>query len=292
MQLIIKGIIIGIGKILPGISGAMFAIMLGEYERIIYSISKIEDNFKENIIYLSKIGIGIIIATSILSKIIVKGLNNFYFPTILLFAGIIVGDATEFDKINKRTLNQKEIWKLCKKTIMIITFFIIYSKINYKIISKTTTKYRSNNFITLMIVGAIDAMASIVPGISGTVILLALGYYNIILEAFSSVYNYKQIANNIYVLIPFFIGFIIGTILTSKIIYKININTKKAQKLRTVFEIISIYAIVEYAIRINKTRIELTIGIVLSMLGSITSILIKRKSYKKINRIKYKEVEI
>lgn len=277
MQLIIKGIIIGIGKVLPGISGSMIAIMLGEYEKIIYSISKIEDNLKENFMYLSKIGIGIIISISILSKIIVKSLNNFYFPTILLFVGVIIGDIIEIDKIKKLTLNKNEIYKLSKKIIIIITIFIIYNKINYKIITKTTIRCQHSSFVNFMIVGAIESIASIVPGISGTVILLSIGYYNIILEAFSSLYSHKRINDNIHILIPFFLGFIIGTLITSKIICKINKNTKRAQQLKTIFEIISIYAIVEYAIRINKTRIDLIIGIWLCILGLITSMSIKKK---------------
>ena len=91
MNLIIKGFIIGLGKIIPGVSGSMLAISLGIYEEIIEKISSITKNFRKNIEYLAKISIGIILAIILTSKIIVKCLNHYYFPTMLLFIGLITG---------------------------------------------------------------------------------------------------------------------------------------------------------------------------------------------------------
>ena len=86
---ILIGIIIGAGKIIPGVSGSVLAITLGVYERIIYSINNIF-NYK-NIYYLSKIGFGIIISIVFLSKIIIYLLSNYYTYTIFVFVGLILG---------------------------------------------------------------------------------------------------------------------------------------------------------------------------------------------------------
>ena len=91
MKLILKGFIIGLGKIMPGVSGAMLAITLNEYNKIIESIANLRNNPIVNTKYLSKLGIGIILAIILGSKIILKCLNKYYFSTMLLFVGIICG---------------------------------------------------------------------------------------------------------------------------------------------------------------------------------------------------------
>ena len=88
---ILIGIIIGAGKIIPGVSGSVLAITLGVYERIIYSINNIF-NYK-NIYYLSKIGFGIIISIVFLSKIIIYLLSNYYTYTIFVFVSTSGGAA-------------------------------------------------------------------------------------------------------------------------------------------------------------------------------------------------------
>ena len=213
MNLVIKGFLIGIGKVMPGISGAMLAITLGEYNKIIESISNIK-NIK-NIKYLSKIGIGIILAIMTTSKIIVTLLNRYYFATMLLFTLLII---SKIPNLIKGLI-------LIKKDIIIsIICIIIIIMLVPKTINEYTLKYTVVDFIKLIAIGIIDSASSIIPGISGTAILLSLGYYNIIIRTFASIMNIQLIQANLFVLIPFSIGFIVGTILISKII---NIFIKK-----------------------------------------------------------------
>src|SRR5574344_1249609 len=88
-MLIIKGFIIGIGKILPGVSGALLAISLGLYKEI---LNKITCPFKkENIIFFAKLGLGFIIALVLFSNAITFFYNKYYLPTMLLFIGLILG---------------------------------------------------------------------------------------------------------------------------------------------------------------------------------------------------------
>ena len=68
---ILKGFIIGIGKIIPGVSGSVLAISMGIYDKIIKSISNFFSDIKNNSIFLFKVSIGMIIAISFFSNIIV-----------------------------------------------------------------------------------------------------------------------------------------------------------------------------------------------------------------------------
>lgn len=273
MKLIIKGFIIGIGKILPGISGSMLAISLGIYEQLIEKISNINKNPYNNIKYLSKPSLGIICAIIITSKIIVKLINSFYFATILLFTGLIIGG---LPNIIKQT-------KIKRKNIIISIIIVIMLLITNNIKIRThQVNYNIIEIIKLIGIGIIDAASSIIPGISGTAILMTLGYYNIILESFSTILEKDRIYINIFILTPFIIGFITGILVISKIInkalkkYKDKINT-----LIIIFMITTILTVLKTAINKVTNNIETIIGIVLFIVGMIISIKLENKNTKK-----------
>ena len=97
-MLIIKGLIIGIGKIIPGVSGSILAISLGEYERMLYAVNNYFKDVVANSKYLVKICIGIAISIILFSNIISKSINSYYIYTMFLFAGFILGSNSEIKK--------------------------------------------------------------------------------------------------------------------------------------------------------------------------------------------------
>ena len=103
-MLILKGIIIGIGKIIPGVSGSMLAITLGIYQKIINSINNFLSNEKENFRFLFKLTIGIVISIVLFSNIIFKSFEQYYIITMFFFIGLIIGG---FDDI-KKNINSKK----------------------------------------------------------------------------------------------------------------------------------------------------------------------------------------
>ena len=265
MNLIIKGFIVGIGKIIPGVSGSVLAITLGIYEKIIDAISNIKKDIKKNLEFLSKIALGIILSITLTSKIIVKCLNKYYFPTMLLFIGMIFGG---MPKIIKET-------KLRKKDIIITTIILlIYISIseNLKIINSHKIEYTFQETTKLFGIGMLDAASSIIPGISGTALLMMLGYYNIILEMFASILNIKYIGKNTFIIIPFTLGFIIGTILISKII---NILIKKNKNMLNIiiliFMTITTITLIKNTFSHLENSRQLIIGTILFIIGIIVS---------------------
>ena len=81
-MLILKGIIIGIGKIIPGVSGSMLAISMGIYQKLIDSVNNFFRYPKENFKFLFKIAIGVIISMVFFSNIILNCLNKYYLKSI------------------------------------------------------------------------------------------------------------------------------------------------------------------------------------------------------------------
>ena len=91
LKLVIKGFVIGIANIIPGVSGGTLAITLGIYEDLINAISHFFTNFKKNLEFLILLGIGAVLSILTLSKLINFSLTKFPVPTTLFFIGLIVG---------------------------------------------------------------------------------------------------------------------------------------------------------------------------------------------------------
>lgn len=275
MNLVIKGLIIGIGKIMPGVSGAMLAITLGEYDKLIENIANIKTKTVEKIRYLSKIGIGIILAIILTSRLIVKCLNNYYLLTMLLFIGIIIGGIPEIIKTIKPKKKDIIISIICIIIIAIITKTKIAT-------NEYIIKYTIIDFIKLIGIGIIDSISSIVPGISGTAILMSLGYYNTILKTFATATNISLIKTNIFILIPFILGFILGTIFISKLI---NIIIKRIPNILniiiTIFMTYTTMLLLKNTLQKANNIKELILGIILFISTLIATIKISNKTKQK-----------
>ena len=89
----VKGIFIGSGFILPGVSGGALAAVFGVYERIITFLAHITRNFKENVIYLIPIGFGGITGVFIFSFVVSFLLEAYETQILWFFVGCIVGTA-------------------------------------------------------------------------------------------------------------------------------------------------------------------------------------------------------
>ena len=179
--LIIKGFIVGVGKIIPGVSGAMLAITLGIYDKCIYAISNFTKNIKNNLYLLFFIGIGIILSVGLFSNMVIYLLDSSYFITMCFFIGLIIGGVPKL--YNESKVNVKN-----KKNIgLIIISFLIILVINY--INPEYVIKTNANFITLISIGILEAFAMVVPGISGTALLMLIGYYDMVLIRFREIFK-------------------------------------------------------------------------------------------------------
>ena len=198
--LIIKGLIIGWAKVMPGVSGAILAISMGVYDKGINAITRFFDNIKENIKFLFFIGIGIIIAIMLGSNIVYFLLNNYYVITMLFFMGLIFGSTPKI--ISK-------VDKTIKGYIISLVTFIIVTLLTTINISNNNI---NNSIILYLFSGLVDAFGMVVPGVSSTALLMVIGTYNNIIYSLSDI---EHIIINLNILIPYGIGIFMGIIITS-----------------------------------------------------------------------------
>ena len=192
MLLIIKGFIIGLGKIIPGVSGSLLAIRLNVYEKLIDSVNNLFLDFKNNALFLFKLCIGIVSAIVIGSNVIMFLLDKYYLLTKIIFLILIIsGVPTVLKKANNYFYS--------------VVSFILY----ISILLIPNINILSNFFI----IGFIEAITTIVPGISGTALFMSFGLYDELLSLFSNIYKFQ-----INKLLPFSLGLIVGGIIIIKFI--------------------------------------------------------------------------
>lgn len=221
---VIKGIFIGIANIIPGVSGGTLAVSMGVYSKIIEAINQIRRDFKNSVKTLSPYLIGMIIGIAALSFVIQFLFENYEMPTISCFIGLVLGGVP---LILGKVKDEK-----VKPTHMISFLFMLALIIVPTLIAIETTAIQAvelniGTILILLGLGIISAATMVIPGVSGSMILMMLGYYQFIIstikntiEAFFHL-DIATIGNGILVLLPFAIGIVLGIIIISKIISKL-----------------------------------------------------------------------
>ncbi len=260
-MLILKGIVIGIGKIIPGVSGSMLAISMGIYQQMLDSINNFFKNTKENFKFLFKIGLGVIISIIFFSNIILKCLNKYYLITMFFFIGLILGSTRDI----KQNIDKKN------NLIVILSFLFITILGLFNLDNHVDINNNILYFFYYLIAGIIDAITMVIPGISGTATLMMYGAYNDLITAFSRVLNIYYLIPNLKILIPFIIGLLIGILVTVKIVdYLFKYHKSKTYSAILGFSTSTILLMGIKCINTNYTLYNLIIGIIFLLLGIIS----------------------
>lgn len=207
---LIKGIIIGIAKIIPGLSGAILMISFNLYDRAIGAITNFFSSPKKNSIFLANLGIGIILGIVLFSKILHYFITNYYLYTTSLFLGLIIGG---IPVIIKKVPKRKNYLLL-----VLIAFIIIFS---LSLVGTNKDYVLKNTYIDLIvffIAGLLEAVGTVIPGISSTALLMLMGVYNHYLVILSGALNISYLRETLRFVLPFSLGMIIGIILISILI--------------------------------------------------------------------------
>lgn len=210
----LKGFVIGIANIIPGVSGGTLAITLGIYDKLINVISHFWKNIKENIKFLLPILIGAVIAIITLSKVISFAINEYPFPTILFFIGAILGGMPMLlGKVKKEKISIVKIIVFVATFSLIIGLTFIGSSNNVNLVNMNIIGY-----MLLFVVGIVASATMVIPGVSGSAVLMTLGYYEPIIGTIKNLTDFSLIGQNMIILIPFGIGIVLGIFLIARLI--------------------------------------------------------------------------
>ena len=218
---IIKGALIGVANVIPGVSGGTLAVSTGVYEKIINAINIIRKEFKQSIKTLWPFVVGIILGIVALAFVITFLLDNHPVPTTACFIGLVLGGVPIlYNKIK----DEKIKWTHIVSFIFTLSIIIIPVVIAVNTTAVTTIELNFVNVLILVMLGVISAAAMVVPGVSGSMILMMLGYYNYVIgtikDTISSLIHFEMngFLSGVLVMIPFAIGVLLGIIIITKII--------------------------------------------------------------------------
>lgn len=203
----IYGLLIGIGIILPGVSGGVIAVILGVYDKILYALNNIKKDKKEAI-FLIKIVMGIVIGSVISANLLKHFFNKHYVEMSYLFIGLILGTIPLLFQNFKEKSNEK-----LNYIVLIITILLSFTM---SLIIKFNIITNSNSKILLLISGLLFAIGKIVPGVSSSVLLNLVGKYDLYLIIMSNPINY--FLNNFFDTMIIIIGFLVGLFISLKLI--------------------------------------------------------------------------
>ena len=211
---IIAGIAVGIANVIPGVSGGTIAVVFGAYSDLIgaasLDIKTIKANFKIYLCLFGGMGLGALLFARLFKLVY----ERFPIQTNFFFVGLIVGSifiifdlVREKEKESSFSKVSKIIWFFIGLSIMLALYFSKGAAASSAAAIETLSL---GNFILLFLIGFAGAAAMVIPGISGSFILLILGAYYTVIKAITDL--------NIPVLIPIGLGVLAGFILSARLI--------------------------------------------------------------------------
>ena len=173
----LKGMIIALGFILPGVSGGVLAAILGIYERMIRFLAHIKDNFVENVLYFTPVAIGMVLGIAAFSYPVNLLLDNYKVIVLWGFAGAIIGTIPSLIKESVKESDRDRADAVTFWLSFILSGIFLYS-LNGMVGTLPA------NFLSFVLAGALIALGILIPGLSPSNLLLILGLYTPMLTGF------------------------------------------------------------------------------------------------------------
>ena len=212
---VIKGALVGVANIIPGVSGGTIALTMGVYEDFISSISNFLKKPKKSLKFLLPFGIGAALSILLMSKLISFCLDKFPLPTTLFFVGLILGGVPLLTKkVRKKKVKKTNLGLFALTFSIVMLMFFMKSGNNFVNLANPNLLM----YLILGLVGMIAAATMIIPGVSGSFVLMLLGFYEPIVNTVGDLTNFSNLGHNLLILVPFGLGVVLGMILIAKLI--------------------------------------------------------------------------
>ena len=216
---ILRGVAIGIANIIPGVSGGTMMVSMGIYDNVIRAVTGIFSHMKQSIRTLLPYVIGMGVGIVGLSFVIGYFFENYPLQTALLFIGLIFGGLPLiFPKVSGVRPSAVELL-VCVAFFALIIWMQFWGEGTEKVLTP-----QGGMMIRLFFIGALAAATMVIPGVSGSMVLMSLGYYAPIIDhinAFVIALVTLDFGTMLYcmaILVPFGVGVVLGVFLISKLV--------------------------------------------------------------------------
>ncbi|WP_300659031.1 DUF368 domain-containing protein [uncultured Acetatifactor sp.] len=216
-----KGVVIGIANIVPGVSGGTMMVSMGIYDKLIHCITHLFSEFKKSVLFLLPIAVGMVAAIAASSFGLTYLFENLPIQTNLLFVGLILGGLPA-------------IWKNVKgnsvkagHVLACVLFFVLVvgmAAMGESEGASADLSFSLGNVAVLLMVGVITSATMVIPGVSGSMVLMLMGFYYPVLNAIKDFFkdlaalDIDGILRGCGILIPFGIGVVVGIFGIAKLV--------------------------------------------------------------------------
>ena len=211
---ILRGVVIGIANAIPGVSGGTMMVSMGIYDKLIYSVTHLFQQPVKSIKTLLPYFVGMAIGIVGLAFAIVAMFEHIPFQTCMLFIGLILGGVpilTGHLKGTKLGVSHGLVFLVLFGSIILLQIFGGHGAD----VALTLTPV---SLIKLVVVGVIAAATMVIPGVSGSMMLMTMGYYYPVIGSVKNLITALVAFDIPQVMIPFGIGVIVGIFAVAKLI--------------------------------------------------------------------------
>ena len=217
---ILRGVVIGIANIIPGVSGGTMMVSMGIYDTLIHCITHLFKEFKKSVKTLLPYAIGMLIGILALASLLSFLFEHYPLPTNTAFIGLILGGLGPlFRKVERKKINFAAV-------LAFLAFFamIIWMATKGDIQNAESLQLNVGQILLLVVMGAVASATMIIPGVSGSMVLMLLGYYTPVLNALNQLkggvvsMEGAALAQSLGTLVPFAVGVVLGIVGVAKLI--------------------------------------------------------------------------
>jgi putative membrane protein len=167
---LVKGVIVGIGAIVPGLSGGVLALVFGLYQPLIRFLANLKESFVKNVLFFLPVGIGLLLGVLAFSAFVDFAFTNYAAQFTCLFVGFIVGTFPSlFKTAAEKGRKTRHWWVLI--IVAILTALVMLR------METTSDISLSHTFFNWVLSGALFGLGVVVPGMSPSNFLIYLGLY-------------------------------------------------------------------------------------------------------------------
>lgn len=224
--LFFKGIIVGVANVIPGVSGGTIAVVLHIFDRMIDAINHLFSDFKKHIKFLIPLGLGAVVGVLAFSVLIDYTLTHFSLPTCGFFAGLVAGSIPLiYGMAKSKQPKDKKGGSYWIYTVLAFALVIFLATLKTP---ESSTAVAGDVSVGLMLKaflgGVVACAAMIVPGISGSFMLVLMGLYNVVIgyvamvKDFLLTFDFSIFVQIVKFCAPLALGMLIGAILISRAI--------------------------------------------------------------------------
>ncbi len=221
---VLRGAVIGLANVIPGVSGGTMMVSMGIYDKLIYSINNLFKKFKECFKILLPYLLGMVVAIVIGAFTLKKAFADYPLPTNALFIGLILGSVPAI--LHEMKSDPKKTWRAPFGVIWFVLFFAVV--VVLKLLDANNTAALGTgvlDMIKYLALGMIASSTMVIPGVSGSMILKTLGYYEpIVTTTLPNLLtgltggDWAAVGHSLLILLPFGIGIVLGILLIARII--------------------------------------------------------------------------